>query len=282
MFKIYKVADIEVVALRGLDLRLRRGELVAVVGASGSGKSTLLNILAGLDQPSAGRVFVGERDLASLSVEDLVEYRRREVGFVWQETARNLVPYLDARENVALPLLLVGTPPAVARRRATELLELVGLASRARHRPAELSGGEQQRVAIAIALANQPPLLLADEPTGELDAIAADSVFETFARVNRELGTTILVVTHDPDIASRVHRVVGIRDGRTSYELIRRPAQRGTGPGTSHEEYVLVDAHGRLQLPREALDALEIRERARVLLGEGYIAIEPPPPDVDW
>lgn len=280
MFKIYKVADIEVVALRGLDLRVRRGEFVALVGASGSGKSTLLNILAGLDQPSAGRVFVGDRDLAAMTPEELVDYRRRDVGFVWQETARNLLPYLDARENVALPLILKGTAPAAARRRAGELLELVGLAARARHRPAELSGGEQQRVAIAVALANEPPLLLADEPTGELDAIAADAVFDAFARINRQLGTTILVVTHDPDIAARVDRVIGIRDGRTSYELIRRRGARRERGG-EHEMYVLVDAHGRLQLPREALDSLDIRERARILLGEGYIAVQPPPPDAE-
>jgi len=280
VFKIYKVADIEVVALRGLDLRVRRGEFVALVGASGSGKSTLLNILAGLDQPSAGRVFVGDRDLAAMTPEELVDYRRRDVGFVWQETARNLLPYLDARENVALPLILKGTAPAAARRRAGELLELVGLAARARHRPAELSGGEQQRVAIAVALANEPPLLLADEPTGELDAIAADAVFDAFARINRQLGTTILVVTHDPDIAARVDRVIGIRDGRTSYELIRRRGARRERGG-EHEMYVLVDAHGRLQLPREALDSLDIRERARILLGEGYIAVQPPPPDAE-
>jgi len=280
VFKIYKVADIEVVALRGLDLRVRRGEFVALVGASGSGKSTLLNILAGLDQPSAGRVFVGDRDLAAMTPEELVDYRRRDVGFVWQETARNLLPYLDARENVALPLILKGTAPAVARRRAGELLELVGLGARARHRPAELSGGEQQRVAIAVALANEPPLLLADEPTGELDAIAADAVFDAFARINRQLGTTILVVTHDPDIAARVDRVIGIRDGRTSYELIRRRGARRERGG-EHEMYVLVDAHGRLQLPREALDSLDIRERARILLGEGYIAVQPPPPDME-
>jgi ABC-type lipoprotein export system ATPase subunit len=280
VFKIYKVADIEVVALRGLDLRVRRGEFVALVGASGSGKSTLLNILAGLDQPSAGRVYVGDRDLAAMTPEELVDYRRRDVGFVWQETARNLLPYLDARENVALPLILKGTAPAAARRRAGELLELVGLAARARHRPAELSGGEQQRVAIAVALANEPPLLLADEPTGELDAIAADAVFDAFARINRQLGTTILVVTHDPDIAARVDRVIGIRDGRTSYELIRRRGARRERGG-EHEMYVLVDAHGRLQLPREALDSLDIRERARILLGEGYIAVQPPPPDAE-
>jgi len=280
VFKIYKVADIEAVALRGLDLRVRRGEFVALVGASGSGKSTLLNILAGLDQPSAGRVFVGDRDLAAMTPEELVDYRRRDVGFVWQETARNLLPYLDARENVAPPLILKGTAPAAARRRAGELLELVGLAARARHRPAELSGGEQQRVAIAVALANEPPLLLADEPTGELDAIAADAVFDAFARINRQLGTTILVVTHDPDIAARVDRVIGIRDGRTSYELIRRRGARRERGG-EHEMYVLVDAHGRLQLPREALDSLDIRERARILLGEGYIAVQPPPPDAE-
>lgn len=275
LFKIYKLADLEVVALRGLDLRVRKGEFLAIVGASGSGKSTLLNILAGLDQPSAGRVFVGNRDLLTMTPEDLVEYRRREVGFVWQQTSRNLVPYLTARENVELPMLLNGVEPGEARRRAEELLEAVQLAHRAEHRPSELSGGEQQRTAIAVALANLPPLLLADEPTGELDAIAADQVFETFRAINQRYGTTIIVVTHDPDIASRVDRVVAIRDGRTSLEIFRVVEYHAGEPEVRHEEYVLVDAQGRLQIPREMLDALDIRERAQLLLGDGFVAVRP-------
>jgi len=275
LFKIYKLAALEVVALRGLDLRVRKGEFLAIVGASGSGKSTLLNILAGLDQPSAGRVFVGNRDLLTMTPEDLVEYRRREVGFVWQQTSRNLVPYLTARENVELPMLLNGVEPGEARRRAEELLEAVQLAHRAEHRPSELSGGEQQRTAIAVALANLPPLLLADEPTGELDAIAADQVFETFRAINQRYGTTIIVVTHDPDIASRVDRVVAIRDGRTSLEIFRVVEYHAGEPEVRHEEYVLVDAQGRLQIPREMLDALDIRERAQLLLGDGFVAVRP-------
>lgn len=275
LFKIYKLADLEVVALRGLDLRVRKGEFLAIVGASGSGKSTLLNILAGLDQPSAGRVFVGNRDLLTMTPEDLVEYRRREVGFVWQQTSRNLVPYLTARENVELPMLLNGVEPGEARRRAEELLEAVQLAHRAEHRPSELSGGEQQRTAIAVALANLPPLLLADEPTGELDAIAADQVFETFRAINQRYGTTIIVVTHDPDIASRVDRVVAIRDGRTSLEIFRVVEYHAGEPEVRHEEYVLVDAQGRLQIPREMLDALDIHERAQLLMGDGFVAVRP-------
>ena len=170
LFKIYKIADLEVVALRGLDLRVRRGELMAIIGASGSGKSTLLNILGGLETPSAGTVIVGKRDLLNVSGRDLVNYRREDVGFVWQQGGRNLVPYLTAFQNVELPLQLLGWPPSKRHKRARDLLAAVGLADRAHHRPDRLSGGEQQRVAIAVALSHNPPLLLADEPTGELDS----------------------------------------------------------------------------------------------------------------
>ena len=169
LFKIYKISNLEVVALRGLDLTVREGELTAIVGASGSGKSTLLNILAGLDQPSAGRAFVGGRDLLTMSERDMVKYRREEVGFVWQQTGRNLIPYLTTMQNVEVPLMLEGASPSNARARAKELLDAVKLGHRLNHRPEHLSGGEQQRVSIAVALANNPPLLLADEPTGELD-----------------------------------------------------------------------------------------------------------------
>ena len=275
LFKIYKTSNLEVVALRGLDLKVRRGEFMAIVGASGSGKSTLLNILAGLDTPSAGRCFVGGEDLLTMSPADMVRYRRKSVGFIWQQTGRNLVPYLDAVQNVEVPMVLDGVPAEAARKRATELLELVLLGHRLHHRPEMLSGGEQQRVSIAVALANNPPVLLADEPTGELDSVGADTVYEVFRNLNREYGTTVMIVTHDPDIAARVDRVVAIRDGRTSTEIFRRVRFEGAQTEVVHEEYVLVDGAGRLQVPREYLDSLDIRDRARVLLGEGRIEVLP-------
>jgi ABC-type lipoprotein export system ATPase subunit len=275
LFKIYKTAELEVVALRGLDLKVRRGELMAIVGASGSGKTTLLNILAGLDTPSAGRAFVGGRNLLTMSAGELVEYRRRQVGFVWQQTGRNLIPYLTALQNVEVPLILDGVAPAAARARAMELLEAVELADRAHHRPAQLSGGEQQRVSIAVALANNPPLVLADEPTGELDAIGAERVYEVFRALNRRYRVTIVIVTHDPDIGLWVDRVVTIRDGRTSSELIRRVAVQGGRAEVVHDEYVLVDAAGRLQIPRAYLERLSIAERAKLLLGEDRIEVLP-------
>ncbi len=275
LFKIHKSDELEVVALRGLDLKVRAGELMAIVGASGSGKSTLLNILAGLDQPSAGRAFVGGRDLLTMTEGEMVRYRRSAVGFVWQQTGRNLIPYLSATQNVELPLMLDGVEAAPAHERALELLAAVNLSHRRTHHPEQLSGGEQQRVSIAVALANRPPLLLADEPTGELDAIGADSVYEVLGDLNARFGVTIIIVTHDPEIASRVNRVVAIRDGRTSMEIFRRTEQSGGITQVVHDEYVLVDSAGRLQVPREFLDRLSISERAKLFLGEGRVEVLP-------
>jgi len=274
LFKIYKSDDLEVVALRGLDLRVERGEMMAIVGASGSGKSTLLNILAGLDQPSAGRIRVGDRDLLTMREEDLVDYRRRDVGFIWQQTGRNLIPYLGALENIEVPMALEGVPRKAARERALALLDQVGLSSKRKNRPTELSGGEQQRVAIAVALSNQPPLLLADEPTGELDSATADEVFALMERLNRETGVTVVIVTHDREITRRVDRVVAMRDGRTSTEIVRR-VQFARDEGARVEEFAVVDRSGRLQIPREYLDALDIDRRARVSIEGDRVEVRP-------
>jgi len=279
LFKIYKIADLEVVALRGLDLEVRRGEVVAIVGASGSGKSTLLNILAGYDAPSAGRVTVGGKDLLQMGGKDVEDYRRNDVGFIWQQTSRNMFPYLTSIENVALPMMLTNKPGKERQERAKELLEIVGLGHRLDHTPEKLSGGEQQRVAIGVALANDPPLLLADEPTGELDDATAAEILDLFGSVNRELGTTILIVTHDPDIAYKVGRVVMIRDGKMSTEVRRKVTfQRITGDRDKEEpleEFTLVDASGRVQISRDLLDSLKIKDKARVTIENGTVTLRP-------
>ena len=279
LFKIYKIADLEVVALRGLDLSVMPGEVVAIVGASGSGKSTLLNILAGYDAPSAGGVSVGGNDLLRMNMREIEEYRREVVGFVWQQTSRNMFPYLSAVENVALPMMLTEMPGRERKERAEHLLDLVGLGHRLEHTPERLSGGEQQRVAIAVALANHPPLLLADEPTGELDNATAAEILDLFGVVNQEFDTTILIVTHDPDIAHKVGRVVMIRDGKMSTEIRRRVTfQRVSGSANTDqplEEFILVDASGRVQIPREYLEDLRIRDRARVEVENGAVTLRP-------
>ena len=280
LFKIYKIADLEVVALRGLDLNVDHGEVVAIVGASGSGKSTLLNILAGYDSPSAGAIQVGGRDLLRMSTREVEQYRQREVGFVWQQTSRNLFPYLSALDNVSLPMMLTEMDAGERRARAADLLRMVHLDHRAEHTPEKLSGGEQQRVAIAIALANHPPLLLADEPTGELDDETAAEILDLFGSINRDLGTTIVIVTHDPDIAYKVGRVVMIRDGKTSTEIRRRitfRAMSGRADRDAEEldEFVLVDGSGRVQIPRDILDQLNITGKARAGVEDGKVTLTP-------
>jgi putative ABC transport system ATP-binding protein len=286
LVKIYKVADLEVVALQGLDLLVERGELMAIVGSSGSGKSTLLNILGGLDRPSAGKALVGGQDLLKMSDFALNTYRRMKVGFVWQQTARNLIPYLSAIENVELPQMISGRSAKERRQWAEELLEAVGMTARKNHHLVQMSGGEQQRVAIAVSLANHPLLLLADEPTGEVDTMTAKQIFSAFRQLNEHYNLTIMIVTHDPGIAAQVDRVVAIRDGRTSTETVR---QMDTGPLTengdateergggfaSFEEYVVLDSAGRLQIPREYLEQLDIHDRAKLELVEGGILVKP-------
>ena len=282
LVKIYKVADLEVQALQGLDLHVEAGELVAIVGTSGSGKSTLQNILGGIDTPTAGKAEVAGFDLTSLSSKERTIYRRRVVGFVWQQTSRNLLPYLTAQENVELPLILDGMRGSDRRAYSQELLHLIRLEDRARRRPEELSGGEQQRVAIAIALANRPKVLLADEPTGELDSETAAEVFATFRAVNRGLGVTVVVLTHDPLVSEQVDRTVAIRDGRTSTETLRR---RQVDEAGEHrvvaEEFAVLDRVGRLQLPPEYVDALELERRVRLALEPDHIGVWPDRPQTE-
>jgi ABC-type lipoprotein export system ATPase subunit len=276
LFKIYKAADLEVVALRGLELTVQPGEVIAIVGASGSGKSTLLNILAGYDSPSAGTVRVGKYDLLNMTDREVVDYRRQEVGFIWQETSRNLFTYLTALENVELPMVLTGVSAKERTARGKELLSLVGLGKRIGHSPSELSGGEQQRVSIAVALANRPPLLLADEPTGELDDETGAAVLDLLNDVNRQLKTTIVIVTHDPAIATSVGRAVAIRDGRTSTETLRRVTfeRRIGGDAKDVEEFLIVDSTGSVQIPRNVLERLSIGRRVRVAVDEGKVTLE--------
>ncbi|GAA4582134.1 ABC transporter ATP-binding protein [Planotetraspora phitsanulokensis] len=263
-------AAVEVVALQGLDLLIDKGELVAIVGASGSGKSTLLNVLSGLDIPTAGLARVAGMDLLSMTSRDRLRFRRSIVGFIWQQTARNLLPYLTARENVTLPMKLAGR--RADKSRAGDLLELLGVADCAGRRPGELSGGQQQRVAIAVALANSPEVILADEPTGELDSDTSEEVFAALRGANRELGVTCVIVTHDPTVSEQVDRTIGIRDGRTSSETLRRTSQDG---GVIAEEYAVLDRAGRLQLPRDFMNELEMERRVRLELERDHIGVWP-------
>lgn len=292
LVKIYKTTDVEVMALQGLDLTVERGELMGIVGASGSGKSTLLNMLGALDKPSAGSLYVDGKDLLKFDEEDLIKYKRETVGFVWQNNARNLIPYLSAIQNVEMPLLLSGHKNR--HERATELLEMVGLGARKNSLLGQLSGGEQQRVAIAIALSNNPSLLLADEPTGAVDTKTAAMVLDVFRDLNRQMGVTIIIVTHDTNLSKSIDRVVAIRDGRTSSEMLRRPAanlsfdelqkmneqQRAEHEAlmkakSEQEELVVIDRAGRLQIPKEYLEALGIRggDKVRVELEDGRISV---------
>src|SRR5580693_7907354 len=278
LVRIYTAEGIEVQALQGLDLVVASGELTALVGASGSGKSTLMNILAGLDTPTAGGVRVAGHDLATMSGRQRLGYRRAVVGFIWQQTARNLLPYLTARQNVELPLRLAGTRRARRRARAGELLDLLGVGYCAGRRPDQMSGGEQQRVAIGVALANLPSVLLADEPTGELDSATAASVFGALQTANSELGVTVLVVTHDPAVSSVVRRTIAIRDGRTATETLRHDSD-GSGEFGHAVEYAVLDRAGRLQLPREMTDALGMRDRVRLEAEPDHIGVWPDQPN---
>jgi ABC-type lipoprotein export system ATPase subunit len=274
LVRIYQTGPVEVQALQGLDLVVEAGEMVAVVGASGSGKSTLLSILAGIDAPTAGKARVDRWDLLSMSRADRVRYRRHTVGFVRQQTASNLVPYLTARQMVDLPMTAARLPSRERRERAGELLEALGVAECADRRPGQLSGGQQMRVAIAVALANRPHVLLADEPTGELDTATSAEVFGALRDVNQQFGVTVVVVTHDPAVSGRVERAVAIRDGRTSSEVLRRTATNDEGHEHEiAEEYAVMDRAGRVQIPRDYREALALTRRVRLALEADAVAV---------
>jgi ABC-type lipoprotein export system ATPase subunit len=281
--KIYKTNDLEVVALQGLDLHVKSGELMAIIGNSGSGKSTLLNMLGALDRPSAGSLIVDGKNMLKLSESEIRKYKSETVGFVWQNNARNMIPYLTALENVELPVLLQGKRK---KKHALELLDAVGLSHRVNNKLTQLSGGEQQRVAIAIALANQPKLLLADEPTGSVDRKTADSILDLFYILNRDFGLTVVIVTHDVELAKKVDRVVAIRDGKTSTELIRKQSfaewvEDGASINDgkeSHIEYAVLDKTGRLQLSEQVLEEAGIKDinRLELKVVDGKIMLHPP------
>ena len=280
LVKIYKTKDIEVVALQGLDLNVAEGELMAIIGNSGSGKSTFLNMVGGLDRPSAGRLTVDGKDQFRLNEQELVQYKRKTVGFVWQNNARNLLPYLSALQNVCMPMIFESEKRK--KERALELLEMVGMAHKKNSMLSQLSGGEQQRIAIAIALANNPRILLADEPTGSLDVKTSGYLLDVLRELNRTLGLTIVIVTHDRMLAKKVNRVVAIRDGKTSSEMILKQSYADRLDSVSlfdevHDEYAVLDKAGRIQIPRELLEQLGVKgNKVRVEMDQGKIVISAP------
>ena len=274
LVRIYSTEGVEVQALQGLNLVVDPGDVVALVGASGSGKSTLLGILSGLDRPTGGRARVAGVDLLTMNRAQRVDYQRHTVGFVWQQTSRNLLPFLTAAENVALPMVISGRGKRAAR--VEELLELLGIGGLGGRRPAELSGGQQQRVAIATALANSPAVLLADEPTGELDDASSAQVLDAMRQAAEELGTTVLVVTHDPTVSDHVRRTVAIRDGRTSTEVLRYVVTDADGTVRQiAKEYTVIDRAGRIQLPKAHVAALGLRDRVRIEKEAEHVQVWP-------
>ena len=274
LVKIYKSKTTEVLALQGLDLRVDTGELTAIIGNSGSGKSTFLNMIGGLDRPSAGSLHVAGQNLFTMTEKELVKYKQSTVGFVWQNNGRNMLPYLTALDNVCMPMELAGAKSK--KNKALELLEMVGMSHKKHSKMNMLSGGEQQRIAIAIALANNPKLLLADEPTGSVDRKTADYIFDLFSELNKN-GQTILIVTHDMELSKKVNRVVAIRDGKISSERVLKEQYvdriRESGISLSdvetQEEYVVLDKAGRLQIPAPLLDNLGLKDNKVQVFSRG-------------
>jgi ABC-type lipoprotein export system ATPase subunit len=274
LVKIYRTKDSEVLALQGLDLKVKKGEIMAIIGNSGSGKSTLLNMIGGLDTPSAGTLRIDNRELFKCAEKELNLFRRNTVGFVWQNNARNLLPYLSALDNVLITMVNLKGKEKLTW--ANELLEMTGLYHRRSHNLYELSGGEQQRVAIAIALSNKPPILLADEPTGSVDTETTGKILDIFRKLNNTLGTTIIIVTHDLALSKKVDRIVAIRDGKVSSEFIHKRFYKSeferihehelSDSNESHIEMVVMDRAGRLQLPGTYIDELKRRGHNKLIV----------------
>ena len=303
LVKIYKTEDLEVMALQGLDLTIKRGELMAIIGKSGSGKSTLLNIIGGLERQSAGKITFDGTSLSELTEREMMDYREKRVGFIWQKSAENLLPYLTAVQNVEMPLMFAKMSKKQKREKAMEMLRQVGLEHRANSYPKMLSGGEQQRVAIALSLMNDPDILLADEPTGAVDSKTSSMIQDLFRKLNREKGVTVIIVTHDISLANKVDRVVMIADGKISSERVIKEsykkridemadrsvedlAREGFAEGDeaseegahdadeTHEEFVVLDKAGRLRLSPELREQAGIdTSRVKIELVDGKIVI---------
>ena len=282
LVRIFSAPGVEVQALQGLNLEIEAGELTAIVGASGSGKSTLLTILSGLDSPTAGSATVDGHDLLSMHGHERTRYRRETVGFVFQQTERNLLPFLSTAENISLALAVARSPRSLRSERVDGMLDVLDLTSLRDRRPAELSGGQRQRVAIAVALANAPRVLLADEPTGELDEQASVQILELLREINERLGVTVLIVTHDEAVSGHVRRTIQIRDGRTSTEVLRsvRTDDEGVQQHIARE-YAVLDRVGRLQLPQEYLTQLALRNLVRLELETDHVQVHPTGGDED-
>lgn len=279
LVKIYSQTGVDILALQGLDLVIQDGEIIGIVGESGSGKSTLLNIIGGLDSPTAGKCIVDGDDISQLSQSQLDEYRSKKVGFLWQQPSRNLDFFLSVRENVLLPMQFINLDPKEKEERVRKLIDMVGLTERTNYLPAQLSGGEQQRTAIAVALANQPSIVLADEPTGELDLALSEEIYKVLNRLNKNNGTTIIVVSHDPNLAQYVDRVIAICDGKTSTETVKIENLESLaedfkgGISQATEEYLMLDSAGRLQIPKSVLKQFGIGNRVKLRTESGFITL---------
>lgn len=283
LVKIYKTDEVEVLALQGLDLEIKKGELVAIIGKSGSGKSTLLNMIGGLERPTAGRLYVDGHDLFAMNEKGLVEYRKNDVGFVWQNSGQNLFPYFTALQNVEAPMYFDKMSQKARKKKAMDLLKMIGIDHKADSYPSQMSGGEQQRVAIAVALAHDPKILLADEPTGAVDSKTSNMIQDIFRKLNEELNLTIIIVTHDLSLANKVSRVVMIADGKISTEKIMKEEYKKNldslttetlAQVESHEEYSVLDKAGRVQLSEDVLNLAGIdTKKVRVEVQDGKIII---------
>ena len=282
LVKLFKTDEVEVMALQGLDLEIKKGELMSVIGKSGSGKSTLMNIIGGLEKPSAGKITVGGINLMDMTEKEMVQYRKETVGFVWQKSGRNLLPYLTSIENIEAAMSFSKRSAKEKKEKAGELLEMVGMTHKKDSYPNQMSGGEQQRVAIAVALANEPSILLADEPTGAVDTKTSNMIQDLFRKLNRELGVTIIIVTHDMKLAAKVDRVVMISDGKISTEKIMKAQYREKIDSMAdmeltedcHEEYSVLDKARRVQLSEEMLAAAGIdSNKVKITVDDGKIII---------